>query len=330
MALPTAPLGQLPSMNMPYAIPTYEKGPSIWEKALASFLVNAAGGAAQSGVQNLLTRDSAAEFGEKPATGLSRLLGPKVGPDEAKQRRQNVFSSNEAKAARSASEAEANKQRAFDADQLRLRLDTAAAQAEADALNQRTREGDRTQASLDEQYLQDRNAQLRAGQQDDAAIELENLRALLRSKDPENVADTEYKRALARKAEAEAGAQEYFTDRFKGSANNIPGNTPAVPGVDPAVAAFGKTQATGVARPPDFVSTRDDIARFLAEGRSPQEIESIVARQQATDTAAQAKPLPDIRSNQPVDPRLEEILRHLKMLPTNMNEMPVSDYRMLR
>lgn len=89
MALPTAQLGQLPSMNMPYSIPTVEKGPKIWERALAQFLVNAAGGLATQGAENVMSRDYASEFGEDPATGWGRLTqGPKVGAEAAEQRRQ--------------------------------------------------------------------------------------------------------------------------------------------------------------------------------------------------------------------------------------------------
>jgi hypothetical protein len=91
MSLPTATLGQLPTMSMPYSIPTYEKPPSIWEKALASFLVNAAGSVAQQAGHNVMSKDNSAEFGEKPATWFQHLMGGGVSDEEARQRRQNTF-----------------------------------------------------------------------------------------------------------------------------------------------------------------------------------------------------------------------------------------------
>lgn len=91
MPLPSAPLGQLPNMNMPFSIPTYEKGPSIWERALASFLVNAAEGTAQAGTKNVFEGEHAQDFGEQ-GNGFSKLWkGAKVNDAEAKQRNAQKF-----------------------------------------------------------------------------------------------------------------------------------------------------------------------------------------------------------------------------------------------
>lgn len=228
MALPTAPLGQLPSIQMPFSIPTYEKGPSILEKALGALLVNVASGVAQHGTENLMSRDYAGEFGETPTKGFGRLLGPKVGENEAKQRRQNIFVTGEAE-----------KERDFNRDQAELKYLNEQGLADAAAANARLRQQDAIQGNLDERFLQDKNAGLRIGQEATAQQELARLRASLEASDPGRLAQAEADRARARQSNAEAGLYERFANRGTSTAQ------PAAPAPTSNVAKFAQGQNAG-------------------------------------------------------------------------------------
>lgn len=73
MALPVAPLGQLPNMNMPYSRPYYEKT-SVLDKALAAFLTGLAANTGGQLAENVMQRD----FAQDPAGFWSKLTqGPK-------------------------------------------------------------------------------------------------------------------------------------------------------------------------------------------------------------------------------------------------------------
>lgn len=304
MALPTAPLGQLPSMNMPYAIPTYDKQPSIWEKALASFLVSAAGGVASRGAENVMSRDNASEFGERNATGFSRLLGPNVSDQEAQQRRSQNFSASEA-----------GKGRTFTADQAELSRLAQAGENDATAANARLRQGEQIQGGLDEQLLRDKNALIRNDQDIKGTDVLTRLKAQLQASDPGNKAQAARDTAAA----AESTSRARFNEMFLGGTGATGAARGASQGtVDPSVSAFARGGARGgpqaPAQPADFVSGPADIQRFLAQGMSPEEITMIVSRQQATNEAAQRMPLPDITAA-PEDPRLAPLLRQLNLAP---------------
>lgn len=74
MALPTAPLGQLPSMNMPYSVPRYEVTRGR-DKVLTALLSAIAQGVGQNVVSNAMSRD----YADKPAGFLSKLVqGPQM------------------------------------------------------------------------------------------------------------------------------------------------------------------------------------------------------------------------------------------------------------
>lgn len=76
MALPTASLGQLPSLNMPYQIPTYEVRRGR-DQILTAMLAQMGAALGTNLVENSLSRDYAAEMGQKPAGFWSRLVnGP--------------------------------------------------------------------------------------------------------------------------------------------------------------------------------------------------------------------------------------------------------------
>lgn len=94
MALPSAQLGQMPTMQMPYNIPVvpYTKEPKAWEKALLTILASTGSAAATQGIQNVMSPDYAAEFGQTPRSGLSRLLNPVVGTQQAESLREQEIS----------------------------------------------------------------------------------------------------------------------------------------------------------------------------------------------------------------------------------------------
>lgn len=77
MALPSAQLGQMPTMQMPFYIPTqhYQKEPKAWEKALLSILTSAGGAVLGQGIQNSMQPD----YAPQPATGFSKFWnGPTI------------------------------------------------------------------------------------------------------------------------------------------------------------------------------------------------------------------------------------------------------------
>lgn len=89
-ALPSAQLGSMSSLNVPSYIPTVavQKEPKVWERALLQLLTSAGSAAIRQGVQNAMQPDQAADFGEKPNTGLQSFIkGPKVDRAEAMRRR---------------------------------------------------------------------------------------------------------------------------------------------------------------------------------------------------------------------------------------------------
>jgi hypothetical protein len=79
MALPTAPLGSLPNLNLPTSNPRYQKPDSILDKALAAFLVNVATQAGGQMGENMFAKD----YGSEPTSWLKKpFTGPQVGERE--------------------------------------------------------------------------------------------------------------------------------------------------------------------------------------------------------------------------------------------------------
>lgn len=98
MALPTAPLGQLGNMSMPYAIPTYEvrRGRDQVLTALAAGLAQQLGGQL---VENAMSRD----FAEKPAGFWSKLVaGPKENRAQFEGRQERTMKAEQAEKDRTA------------------------------------------------------------------------------------------------------------------------------------------------------------------------------------------------------------------------------------
>lgn len=91
MALPTAPLGQLPNLNMPYAIPTYEvrRGRDQVLTALAASIASALG---QQAVENAMSRDYAetAGVGENAGFWGKLVQGPKMNRAQFEQANQRA------------------------------------------------------------------------------------------------------------------------------------------------------------------------------------------------------------------------------------------------
>lgn len=326
MALPTAQLGSLGNMSMPYSIPTYEKGPGVLEKAIASFLVNAASGVAQRGAENVMSRDYAKEFGEDPAKGFGRLLGPKVGERDAQLRRQNTFNTNESQKDRDfrSSENVLNGMQQAGRDQVAAEERRGLQESEIDARTQS--EGVRMMNEL-----------LQSSQNNDARMALEMEQNLGR----EAQIASEYK---ARAGLPSEQMSQLVLDRMRkqmGGGGGASGQTPdGAAAVNPNIAKFAQGgAATGASAAPagpqgDFVSNQDDVAKLLAQGYTPEDIMRILTRQQDTNDAAQKLPLPDInaQSTQPqLDPELLKTLQGLGLLAApGVPEMPVNNFRQLR
>jgi hypothetical protein len=322
MALPTAQLGQLGNMSMPYSIPTYEKGPGVLEKALAAFLVNAAGGVAGQAAENVMSRDYASEFGQDPAKGFGRLLGPKVSARDAENRREMSFRTGEREATQT-----------YNADQ--AELDRLSRQGENDVktANERLARGDMIQAEGDQRLLADMNALLRGDRDNAAATERNNA---------DNTAAAARQQAEwdARRNMPSEQVNQVIIDRMRGQGGQ--GGQPTSSG-NPNIAAFAdRTTAPeqSVSAPaydmpasPDFIIGRDDIAKMLSEGRTPEEIMQIVQRQQAVSRRAQSMPLEPQAPAAVADPRVDALLRQLGLLGSTMNELPSGtsqDVRLLR
>ena len=203
MALQTAPLGQLPSMNMPYSIPRYEKPVSVWEKALAAFLVNAAGQAAE----NTFQQENATRFGETPTPLYKKpFVGARVNARQAEQReadesammRENFRLDSQRKQQESEQGFQTSRDAAKYADESLLQQDSDRAARE------------RLQATLQGQASQNTQSQ-------EAAVTLEKLKALLEGQDPENLARTRYYDAQAAKARSDANWRDSFSFDAQGN-----------------------------------------------------------------------------------------------------------------
>lgn len=265
MALPTAPLGQLPSMNMPYSIPRYEQPASIWEKALASFLVNAAGGAASQGVENVMARDYAGDFGEKPATGFSKLLGPKVGAQDARLRKGQQFEQSMQASSQEAARklAETNQQHDYDMERLR-ELNSGVARQEGF-----------TNAS-DMEYLKTLNEGDQLRRQIEGQLGLAKEKQNLENTSPLNVAQTSYYQGQGAKAQSEADFNRSLTIPQIASGTTPPasgGPSPEDIAAAQALAARGKA---GVAAPQEALSLEQQIQKWLSEGKNPEDIKLLL------------------------------------------------------
>lgn len=271
MALPTAQLGQLGTMSMPYSIPTYEVGPNIWEKALGALLTSTASGVAQQGTQNLMSHENASEFGQQPASAWQRLIGgPTVSDQAATQRRGQAFTGKEAA-----------KQRVFEGDQTQLGLDARAAQSDADAQNAMLRQNTQIQGGLDEATLRDMNSLLRGDRSDVAAGQRNDADNAARMKE----IDLQNKGRAALPSEQ---INQVIIDRLRNQAGlgGGTGGSTSAAGVNPNVAKFAqqgtgqsmqaRSQGYDMPTAPDYYSSRADLT-----GLSPEVVNAVLNRQGA-------------------------------------------------
>lgn len=257
MPLPSAPLGQLPNMNMPFSIPTYEKGPSIWERALASFLVNAAGEAATAGVKNTFEGEHAQDFGEQ-GNGFSKLWkGAKVNDAEAKQRNEQKFQHAEGSLTRQSGFDLESKRQAGEDTRLGIREsgDTARANLRETGDNERNR-------------LMIENQLAIAKQHGASAVELEQMRQTFEQ--PYQAAKIKETGQLGDYYDsggaggAKLKMMQQMMDQLggpkkPGAGQSTPGSTPQ--GVDPTVASYHANRSA-VATP--STKLQSDLQTMLA------------------------------------------------------------------
>lgn len=273
MALPTAQLGQLSQMSMPYSIPTYEKGPGVLEKALGALLVNAATGVASHATENAFAHDNAQEFGKEDAGFWSRLVhGPTVDNRSAEQMRGEKFTAGESQ-----------KQRDFTASESDFDRMLQGTRDETAARNASLGRQEAGQIDLDRQDLADRNAQLR-GDRSEAGAKERN--------DADNAARLEQIR-LEGSNRANLPSEQInniIMDKLRGATGHgaTPGGPPTVAGViNPNIANFAK-QAVGAilpsdpmagaapAQPADYYSSEADLQGMQTDARN-----AVMGKQQA-------------------------------------------------
>lgn len=313
MSLQSAPLGQLPSMSMPYSIPRYEKGPSLWEKALGALLVNAAGTVADKATTNVMSSDNAAEFGQTPRTGFGRLLDPVVGDKEAAQLREQRFQSGESKLGRE-----------FQTGQHQLSNEETQAAAEVAARNAQLLEGQRLQGGLDEQMIRDLNARERTAQELSGNAQNLRLKQELENQSPETQARTGLYKSQGGHYDSQAAFERHMLDMLSrsGKQSGIASGGPALSDADRIAIEQLRAGngAPSVVNPftgsgadaSTYTSGLSDVQALLAQGVPVEQIPAIVQRQQAVNTRAQAMPA---GSTTPMaDPRRQVLLRQLGMV----------------
>lgn len=304
MSLPTAQLGQLPQMNLPYSRQYYQKEPNIWQKALASFLVNAAGSVATKGADNAMSHDYAQEFDKTPASGLSRLLGPTVSANDAQQMRQQQFVGGENTADRQAR----------------------AGLADAEMANQGLRQDKQIQAGLDERDLADMNAGVRQdraltaeSQRTDKDIEgrriLQQLEETAYNKRPDVQGRAAVDAATARKYGVEADFQKSIMDTLakSGKGGAQPQTSTGTP-ISSAIMNFAQGGGSGSTP----VGVDDRITGLLNSGQTSDQIvntlsPSLTPRQQAVQNSAAALGVQDQQHQDAMDAIVTDIKRRLGM-----------------
>lgn len=279
MALPTAQLGSLSSINLP----TYGQNPSYrpvspWVQAFASILANAGSAAGDKLVSNELSGDNASEFGRKDATGWDRLLhGPAVDDRAAMQLRgqagdreqlaaQDQFA-QEREAQRQAAELERTKTTERGATERNRQTNATSAEDLANRMNMELASTDRTQGGADARLQQE-----------------------LAAKRPLNDAQIAEAQAVARYHNSQAALQDKTTAL-------IP-NPPTAPGsgpVNPNIAKFasgqsGAVSGGGVVPGSDTRSDAEIIQSYLDQGVPEQQVsgmmQSAAAKQAQTQDVA--------------------------------------------
>lgn len=301
MALQSAPLGQLPSMNMPYAIPTYEKPPSLLEKALASIITAAGTSAASQGAENLMSRDYATAADGGPATGFGRLLGPKVGKAQEMQRQSQTFQGGQNEA-----------QRKFEADQLAQKLLNEQGAADARAANERLLAGDVRQSRLDEQLLADKNAQARLDRELSGREADTRLRAQLEAQNPETQARAGLYQAQGKKYNLDARFLEDMMNSRKPGGATAPGG-PQVSDADRAAMQKLRQGQTGAPASPDV-----PVSDFLGAMADTPVGKTLGIVSGVTPAVTSLQPVSDALT----DPRTRAVLSDIMARMANFQTIP--------
>jgi hypothetical protein len=144
------------TLNIPSAIPNQQRGPKLWEQALAQVLTTAAGEGTKAGIGNVMSRDYAPQIGEKKATGWERLLhGPHTSEADYRQHQAEAGDTARQERGIQATTNEAIANRGFQGSELDRQIAAHAAQQEASREQARILAGQEIQAASERQALAD-------------------------------------------------------------------------------------------------------------------------------------------------------------------------------
>jgi hypothetical protein len=140
MALPTAPLGSLPNLNLPTSRQQYQKPDSVLDKALAAFLVNVATQAGGQMGENVFAKD----YGSEPTSPWKKaFVGPQVGE------REHLMGKQEAAQSARFNTGEANAEK-----RLQMQIQAGAQEGQLSREQQTMLEGRRLQQALQQMQAQ--------------------------------------------------------------------------------------------------------------------------------------------------------------------------------
>lgn len=311
MALPSAQLGQLPSLNMPGSIPTIQvqKEPKAWEKALLSILAGTASNVLSQGVANSMERENAAEFGATPASGFDKFWhGAAVDDRAATERRTRATEEKKL--------ASTERSNRLDRMQAGTRMNQ---QATAD-LNRQALETDRLAADIERgRGMQDIDLERLRSQQ--AAERVQQLIAEIGKVQQGRVAEADIglKGAQTKNYEAQAAQQGLQNEMMKSAMQpkTVPGSKPT--------AALTKFATTGGTQPSVVQPQVDQIASLVQAGVPQDQIlaqlQAVNQRQAATQARADQLKVSDEARAARQAAAVAEILRMLTVQPDTTQTM---------
>lgn len=262
MALPSAQLGQLPSMQVPFYTPVVpvSKEPKAWEKALLSILTNTAANVVSRGVENFMQPD----YAETPRTGFSKFWS---GPQEDR-----------------AQHAQGKKQE-FDTMMEQFKLDNARTQQnsaqdyglmrDTNAFAERGLESiDQSNNAQALERLRQSGALAVEGQRTQHEQELAKLRATLESQDPYRIAGTKNLEAQTGYHQAQADKDKLSNDMIRASLEQQAlksGKPPVGPAPMSSLPGLPKPGAAPV-QPPRATDPEQRTRDLLSRGLDPETI----------------------------------------------------------
>lgn len=309
MALPTAPLGQLPNMSTPYMVPTYNKT-SASQQALAAFLAQMAGSVGGQIGNNALSRD----YADKPAGFWSKLVnGPVENRTQKSQADLQAFEKGEHAMDRAAQSklAENAQMNAYNIAGLREEGDNK--RLEQTLQSQKIAEFLRSGQALSGDAMHEAGANKRNQADIDARKALYG---------PGQEADAKYKLAEAEKT----FTMNEFLKKGLGQGTSATGGAPGASPADiEAAKAQMKSGGTGGQSygygPSDsqqqqsFQINPSDVQGLLAQGMSPQQIQEAQARQaRTTQIAALLKNRDDVTAETQAAMQ-QELLKRMGIQP---------------